>query len=501
MYEKTLEKEPHFAYNSIEGKCKTMKKLIQATFLLALLLAFSTLSLAADGGVHYLEELDLTVEIPSGYTVFTRTTPLDDPDQAVWGFAPGEIQGVLSDSDSYLFAVDETQSTYLEILMTPGLTDDYHQLSDDLLNACASGIEAVYKARNITSSGMEKHQHKQAVFLVFHLEYQDEGMPVFGTNYDTVYAGKRIYISLTSYSGPISDTQRAFVNAVLDSATFGTDPVPQEPPAPQEPSVVPKPFLYTDSFSGLQFTVPAHWTQEPKTEQGQFDVASFVSTSLESVNIRYVSEDLYSSEEFLDVFTPEELASLPRAAVDNALFDALADTSLRNIFANLCSGEITNLFKTSYGGKEYYRVDALIAKELFGYSYTSPGVILLRLENGYLYMFYFTGSDQSPYFADFEVLVESASYPAVSVPDQPTQQEPPAKPTPAAPDSSTSGNSFPFLLLIVPILALLSIILAAMMRKKQKAKTHASYRFCHKCGAALSDNDYFCVSCGASIPK
>lgn len=130
----------------------------------------------------------------------------------------------------------------------------------------------------------------------------------------------------------------------------------------------------------------------------------FTSNLEEGMSILFGCEDLYESEEFRAEWSKSELRPLTRAAVNNDLF---TKTDVVETFG--C--EKNDVSIVSVGGKEYYRVDTVMSGNVYGLRASSPVVCYLRCENGFLYLFLFSGSGESPYFQDFESLLSSAVYP------------------------------------------------------------------------------------------
>lgn len=172
-------------------------------------------------------------------------------------------------------------------------------------------------------------------------------------------------------------------------------------------------FLYTDTESGLSFTVPENWTQAPMNEPRQFLDAKFVPNSGDGnrVCILFSCEDIYGNEELQNELTPIEKKFLSRSDVTN-----MAAMSKKDV-AEIVGVKESDVTVVSHGGKDYFSAPTAIRTTIGEAEISLPMTCRLCLENGYLYMFQFGGSTDSPYFADFEALINSVEYPVISSDD------------------------------------------------------------------------------------
>lgn len=193
----------------------------------------------------------------------------------------------------------------------------------------------------------------------------------------------------------------------------------------------------------------------------------------------------------------------------------------------------------TYGNKEYFIYETVQSGSAYGMTVKVPMTILVRCENGFMYMFQFCGTKDNPYFSDFEKLVNSAKYPVFE--------------DDAVVRDQVLG-SYLLLAIIVLIALILIIVFACRSAIKKKAikkkpqvaptiteesiartvpeapqvktqevlppepptkehvpepettpaplieTTEPAAAFCHRCGNKLMSGSLFCNKCGTKIP-
>lgn len=149
-----------------------------------------------------------------------------------------------------------------------------------------------------------------------------------------------------------------------------------------------EPFLYKDNDTGVEFSVPANWTQEALSKEREFLDVKFTSDRDAGKSILYGSTDLWAE------LSSSERDGLSRSDLNNSVFsmDEIADAM---------GVTQSDLSKVTYGGSEYYQY-------VLGTTVTG----LTRVENGYAYSFQFSGDKSNSLYRDFEALLESVTYPS-----------------------------------------------------------------------------------------
>ena len=166
-----------------------------------------------------LSELDLTIEIPSSYTVITRETPHDDPAYEKLGGDPGDDW--LTETDCYLFAADLEQNLFIEITSKEEesliysldrLSDEGFQATAAYLSSFATGANSGYSS----SDGFAINRHR---FIWLRIDYGtlgDFGKLCLFTIRDNMFQ----YISLYSLEGNITKEQEEFLYQTVATVTY-----------------------------------------------------------------------------------------------------------------------------------------------------------------------------------------------------------------------------------------------------------------------------------------
>lgn len=503
-----------------------LKVLLSLCFVFCLLPSYA---LAANS-TYELDELGMSIELPSDYVVFTRDIKSNDPNLRTFGLTKDEMSSLMQERSIYLNAWDKDLNYEIIVTMIESPFEDYNQFSDTSLSLFVSALEPEYAGMGITLLRSKFYQHSQAKFAKLYISQPDNGETVYGLQYHTVYDGKAINITLQSYSGTIDSAKESILKEIVDSVCFGTEPQLNPPP------VQTKAFTHTDTNSGMTFTVPANWVETPMNKEREYIDAKFTSNLDDGLCIIFMSEDLYESEEFKEEFSATEKLLLTRDMVGNDLFTK-AD------IAEMCGCKEKDVSLVTYGGKEYYSAEVVTSSTAYGLTVSTPMVFLVRCENSYMYMFQFNGAKDNPYFADFEKLVSSVKYPdfenTETVRDQilgayfllaiivlialvliivfvcrsaikkkSTQKNPQDSPIITEEDSAKTAPEVPQEKaeeVIPPTPQTKEPVTepepaAKPLTKKSESAGSRPASFCHRCGNKLLSGSLFCNQCGAKIP-
>lgn len=352
--------------------------------------------------IYQLDALDMSVEMPSDYVVFTRDISAEDPNLDAYGLSKADMETLMEERSIYLNAWDEDINFEIIVTMTDSSLDDFNLYGNTELNTLASSLKAGYAGSSAAVSSFDIYQHEQAKFIRIYFNQPGDYGTVFSLQYYTVYNNQAINIAMHAYSGTIDSSRELILKRIVDSVHFGTDPV-KMPPAEET-----EPFVYHDKNAGLEFTVPANWVQTESTEEPERTDAAFVSTRKQMMNIMYESMDFW--EDVREETQGNLLFSFSRKDIDHSFF---TDSQLAEIMG-ISPDEVTNV---EIGGKEYFQYTA---KQNVPYLESNLEIIwtfLARVENARCYVFSFTGDSSSEYYRDFERLVASAKYPPVSSAD------------------------------------------------------------------------------------
>ena len=356
------------------------------------LLSFFSAS-AAGTTTYSLYELELSVSLSSDYVVFTRDIKADDPNLSAYGLTKQGLSSLMSSQNIYLDAWDKKVSHEIKVTMIASSVGDFNQYSDTALLTMATSLESEYASHGVTYIKSELYHHKQAKFLKIYSNQLNGKSTTYGLQYYTVYGNKAINVTMQSYSGSIDTKGEAILRSIVDSVNFNSKP--QATPPTKAYS---QPFEYTDAQTHTSFTVPANWASRALTEKREYIDAKFISGLDQAMCIMYGSTDAWSAT------SESERAGKSRKDMNNSIF------SIEDV-AQMYGVPKSQVKTVTYGGYDYYSAVVTSTNTSYGIDLKITMTLLSRIDNGYLYLFQFSGTSTSPYYADFESLLKSVRYP------------------------------------------------------------------------------------------
>lgn len=449
-----------------------MKKAIISLIVLTLSFSLFTVPAFAESNSYELDELGLTVTIPSEYDVITQDTATNSLIFSELGVSGADLIADFKASGIYLNALPkDVIDEEIVATMTPGGMDNFSIFSDATLITLVSSIIDEYEAFGIDVLEYDIYNHPQAKFI--RIRFIDTSSSAYGLQFYTMYDYKAINFTLRSYSGGISQDQEDTIESIVDSIVFNTDPVA----APTMPET--DPFVYTDPDTNTKFTVPANWYEDTLNEDREYIDVKFASGKEEGLVIMYGSTDLWSS------MSDSEKAGLNRSILDSSYFTV---SDLEEYFG-VDAGEIS---KETYNGNEYFVTEQSLKQEFYGLEFAVDLTSAVCIRDGWIYQFQFGGTKDSDYFADFEELLNSVQY-------------------------EENNNEFLVWLGVAIVVSLLVIIAIVIHGKKEKqpkynasqtkaldeqtsARSDGKLR-CPNCGNEVSPDSLFCHMCGTRIGK
>lgn len=373
-----------------------MKRIMQSLLIIiCFVIVMPTHGFAASSSTYDLDELNMSIDIPDDYVVFTRDINSNDPNLSAYGLTKDNMSSLMESGNIYLNAWDKDVNFEIIVTMIDSSLGDFNQFSDTTLSAFASSFESEYKNMGITYLKSEKYQHEQAKFIKIYINQPNNGSTVYGLQYYTVYGSKAINVTIQSYSGKIDSAKEATLKTIVDSVFFWNEPAKTAIPKESDP------FKYSDSKTGASFTVPANWTEGTLTEEREYIDAKFTSNFEEGLSIIYGSNDVWSE------FSAGDKVGLTRADIDNSII-TIAD------IAEMLGTAANNVTTIKCGGKEYYKAEVTSKQSAYGLNISVTITYLYHVENGYIYSFQFSGPSGSEYYGDFETLLNSVNYPAIA---------------------------------------------------------------------------------------
>ena len=360
-----------------------------------MLLLVSATAFASSGKTYQLAELGMSIDIPTEYVVFTRDITDNDPNLSAYGLCKSDLLSLMKSRNIYLNAWDKDVNFEIIVTMIESKINDFNLMSDTVLNTLASSFKSAYIDRGITVEKYEIYQHDQAKFIKVYINQPNGADKVYGLQYYTVYDNKAINVTMQSYSGKINSDKETILKSIVSTVHFDKGPQMVESPTDTDDSEA---FLYTDKDTGSTFTVPANWTQESLSAERAFLDIMFTSNKEPGLNILYGSTDMWSE-------IPSGMKKgVSRSDIDNSIFTA-------DELAEIMGVDKESISIVTYGGKEYYQYTAAATSSTYGINLEVMVTGVVRIENGYVYMFLFSGDTQNAYYKAFESLIRSVKYP------------------------------------------------------------------------------------------
>ena len=440
-----------------------------------------TLAFAAFN-TYKLKQLELEVDIPPEYSVITRDTPSTDSVFANLGTTKSALMNQFEKNSIYLNAISNTYNEEIVVTMEENIIDNFSSFSDTMLESIASSLVEEYSDFGAEITSYNIYKHSQAKFIKLYFKIQSES--VFGIQYYTVYGGKAINITLRSYEDRGTYTefyrQTRAIETIVNSVRFDQNP----PTSKLEEDT--SSFIYTDTDSGISFTIPANWEQKELNGDRKHLDAKFVSTKESDCVIIFGSTDMW------EAMPSSEKNGYSRKDLDNSLFT-------KSDIAEMYGTTEDKISVVSYNGVQYYKGEMTKSLDESGFNLSITTTQLTYINDGWMYMFQFGGTDGHSLYSDFESLVSSIKYPS-------------------ALDSSNEASTNQKNILnaaivfgVIILLAVGTITLFIMLRRKKRLRQNTSKQeitdvytanlLCRNCNHQLPPDSEFCHMCGAKVTK
>ena len=338
-----------------------------------------------------IDDMGLSISVPSTFDVFTRDISNDDPLLAKYNFDAMYLKNFLMLSDIYLNAVDGPDEIVIAKQENIGY-DDFNHCGESTLKYFCILLEDSMNQLGITITEQDIYYHPQMSFIRY-CAY-NPAMSAHSLQYLTVKNNNQMCFSLTSNDGEITEIDKKMMQSVIDSIVFYNDTLNNDS-AETSPA-----FLYKDEDSGATLIVPANWEIKslPANSDMPWDLCLESGTAL----FFYCSDDTWSSRISLS-----QKLLYPRSSIDNS-FIPLDD------YAEYWGADPSTISEVTYNGKNYYMLEGHGETDVSGKMVPMTDTILVRAENGWEYVFYFSETPKSTFYKDFESLMESIEYPASS---------------------------------------------------------------------------------------
>ena len=135
-----------------------MRRVLSLFFALFLVMVLLCNPVFAASGTYDLDELELQITIPSGYSVVTRDTPASDPIFSDLGISKSALISHFEASNIYLNAISNAYNEEVVVTMTENSLSNFSLLSDTALETLTSALVDQYTNYGINVSKYEVYQ-------------------------------------------------------------------------------------------------------------------------------------------------------------------------------------------------------------------------------------------------------------------------------------------------------------------------------------------------------
>lgn len=484
-----------------------MKRKLVLSFLFVILL---TLGVRA-AGTYHLDELGMSLDVPMGYTVVMRDMDPRDPALENFSMTSEEITALMEENDIYLDILCEDPAFEFTVTMQPSEANGLEQFDEATLKSVEEAMAEQYASNGFAVNSQERRTVGETTFFRALCSGLQDGFETQILQYYTVHDSQAVTLTLRYEGEEIPETFRTFEKELIDSVRFDDAPPPAEP------------FEYLDSETGVRFVVPAGWVEVSMIpelyteEQKQWIRAIFGNAEPPVMSIIYGRGDLM-----------EEMPELFKMFADRSMIDMEA-VSLDDLVEAL-PYEVRSAETQNIAGRDFYVLEVSGTTSVAGMDVDFTETDVIRIENGYEYIFVFAGTADDPRYPEFLTLVENAEFPkaeaAEAVPEaaeEPTETPPLISPAPEAEDVETPApaekkKGVPLLPIVLGLIAIGAIVGVAARGKKKKQVQQTAYavpapdaqaapapteapeesqkRVCAACGADLAEGEDACPYCG-----
>lgn len=191
-------------------------------------------SVSASETVTYnIKEIDVNVDIPAEYLVFTRNIKDDDPALQKSGLTKDFILSYLESGNMYLCAMPEDNEfeIYLSYITTDENVPSFSELTPEGEKTLIRSITDNLAVSNMQPSNFSFYDNNGKMFIKYEIQ---QNKTDYMLSHSTLYDKKNINIMLRPASGQFTDEQRNIIEEIANSINYATSP---EAVASEEPII------------------------------------------------------------------------------------------------------------------------------------------------------------------------------------------------------------------------------------------------------------------------
>ncbi len=197
-----------------------MKKTIGVVFAVMLAFACGAATARASQSI-VIGGLDMTIELPDGWTVFTRDMDPGDKAFEVMGADKNTVDEFFQKSGIYLDAVngDKTLEIAVSGMKNTDGTFNLSRLPETEKKEKLGAIKDML-AQNYTVTESSQFDGSQATFLCVDMSAALNDKTIYIREYATVINGNDVAITMCSYAGELTEENKSVMAGVMESLSF-----------------------------------------------------------------------------------------------------------------------------------------------------------------------------------------------------------------------------------------------------------------------------------------
>ncbi|MBQ7974771.1 MAG: hypothetical protein IJ300_03700 [Clostridia bacterium] len=190
-----------------------------------------SVSASADTITHNIDEIGISVDIPSDYLTINRNVANNDPALAKIEMTKDTMIPYLEAISSYLCAFPESEEFEINICSIPSTTPEFafDKMSEQDMQKFYKQSQKAFAENGLTAENFSSYKHNNNAFIKFSLKQGDTD---YTLQHTTTHGSNVISFMLTTHSGQFTDEQRNIIEGIANSIHYTSPP---ETVASEEP--------------------------------------------------------------------------------------------------------------------------------------------------------------------------------------------------------------------------------------------------------------------------
>lgn len=172
---------------------------------------------------HTLSDLGVDFYLPANFTVYTRGMSASDPVVQASGMTPAQIDQALVDGNYYLEATQDDFESEVFVTMIGSTINDFNTWSDSGLLSMSSLWTASYQSYGIEILDTDIFTCNNVKYIRMHEKQTANGAVMYKMQYYTTTNYQAINFVYISNYDDVTESEKAFMESVVEHAVFGTE--------------------------------------------------------------------------------------------------------------------------------------------------------------------------------------------------------------------------------------------------------------------------------------